>query len=166
MRLLIRQFRRALAALHLARARRHFERGNFERAAARLRSAIALDPTTFEGHFTLGQIYLRTFNFERARREFALARELDPGRFAARGWQEHTLLRLALHQEAAGREFGSASPDRDAAAVARESSQESLRENGDDFVSPAERERFRILPPIGADDIDRVDWSRARDLFD
>lgn len=164
MRWLRRLFHRTLAAIYLRRGRRLFRSGKFEPGADELRKCLAIGGPNFSAHLLLGQIYLRTSRFDRARREFALARYLDPGRFVANGLPEDVLLEFAqrFHPNAPRRE--PRAPVGDAAKIHR--SPASRPERADDFVSAAERERFRILPPIGADDIDRIDWDRARDLFE
>jgi tetratricopeptide (TPR) repeat protein len=164
MRWIRRLLNRARAAAHLRRGRRLFQSGRFETGADELRRCLAIGGPNFAAHLLLGQIYLRTSRFDRARREFALARYLDPGRFAAEGLPEDVLLEFAQRFHPTSQRKQPRTPAGDAARVGRESTLD--RERADDFVSAAERERFRVLPPLDAEDLDRIDWNRARDLFD
>lgn len=166
MRFFRRLLARVLAALYLRRGRRLFAIGRFESAADELRKALAVGGPSFTAHLCLGQIYLRTARFDRARREFALARYLDPGRFAAEGLPEDVLLEFAQRFHPTSHRREPRPPIGDAARVTREPGGANEHAQLGDFVSSAERDRFRILPPIGAEDIDRIDWNRARDLFD
>jgi hypothetical protein len=163
---LSRVFRRVLAAIHLIRGRRLYRSGQFALASERVQYALALGGPSFGAHLVLGKIYMRLSRFDRARREFALARYLDPVRFATEGLPEDVLLELAqrfyqpLWEEPVnGAVIAPLRGPRASGSGARNAAH-------DDFVSPAERERFRVLPPIARDEIDGIDWSRARDLFD
>jgi hypothetical protein len=75
-------FRRlAVLPLLLLSARYHQLRANQGRAKARLLRATMIVPTCFKAHLRLGAIYLEEQDFFRAKREFLLARELNPGKF-------------------------------------------------------------------------------------
>lgn len=136
------------AKAHLRRGVRLYRVGRFAPAVAHIQTAVLLSGPTFEAHLYLGKIFLRVGRFDRARREFAQARFLDPSRFAAKGLPEDVLLQMAqrfyqplwaglrTNEEDRAEEMGP----------------------GDDFSSLAERERFRILPPIGPDDLDDMDY--------
>jgi hypothetical protein len=106
--------------------------------------------------------------FDRARREFALARYLDPGRFATEGLPEDVLLELAQRfYQPLWEEPGNGIVRAPLKGPLANGSGSRAREGAhDDFASTAERERFRVLPPLDRNDIDELDWSRARDLFD
>lgn len=150
--------RRVLAALHLARGKQLYARGRFAAAGAHVQRALTLHGPSFDAHLCLGKIYMRLSRYDRARREFALARYLDPGRFAAQGLPEDILLEMAqrFYQP-----LWSQKPPRDASTVGRGDARgmRSTPRIVDDFSSAAERERFRVLPPIHPSDIDEIDWS-------
>jgi hypothetical protein len=77
-----RAYRRlAVVPALLLAARYHQLRSNRSRAKERLLRATMIAPTCFKAHLRLGAIYLTEQDFYRAKREFLLARELDPGKF-------------------------------------------------------------------------------------
>lgn len=135
------------AKAHLRRGVRLYRAGHFAPAVAHIQTAVILSGPTFEAHLYLGKIYLRLGRFDRARREFAQARFLDPARFAAKGLPEDVLLQMAqrFYQPLW--------------AGFRTSEEDDLAPEQplDDFSSAAERERFRALPPIDPDDLGDID---------
>lgn len=156
---------RVFAYAHVRRGVHLFRRGKFMRAGAHIHTGLLLGGPSFTAHLYLGRIYLRLSRFERARHEFAQARLIDPGRFAAQGLPEDVLLELAERPWPARdeRERVPRESDRTRAPLAPLGSSRSI---ADDFCSNSERERFRVLPPIRREDIDQLDWRDANSLFD
>lgn len=62
-----------------ARYRRY--RSDFGQAREHLISATRLVPRCFKAHLRLGALYLEEEDFQQAKREFLLAREINPGKF-------------------------------------------------------------------------------------
>ncbi len=154
---------RVLAAIHLVRGRSLYRGGQFARASDHVQQCLAYGGPSFSAHLLLGKIFMRLSRFDRARREFALARYLDPYRFATEDLPEDALLELAqrFYQPIWDE------PGTGVRAPLRGPVVNRARQSvHDDFASQAERDRFRVLPPIGRDDIEGLDWSRAEDLFD
>lgn len=152
---------RFAAWLHLRRGVRLYRRGRFAGAASQIQAALLLAGPSFTAHLVLGKIYLRLNRFDRARQEFAQARFLDPGRFAAQGLPEDLLLEMAerfyqpLWRDARGP--GATEPVPPAKRRHR---------HRDDFSSASERARFRVLPPIRPEDVESIDWSELSRLLD
>jgi hypothetical protein len=147
---LVLAWRRLFATLSLRRGIQHFSTGDLIRAAALIHHSMILQGPTFRAHLFLGRIYLRQNRLDRSRQEFARARALDPGRFALQGAADELLLEMArriqVRQPVPGR-------------VAR-------RPVKDDFSSAAERRRFKVLPPLQVEELERVDWDEAASLFE
>lgn len=143
----IRQFWYRLSArAHLRRGVKLYRDGQFAPAVTHLQTALLLGGPSFTAHLHLGKIFLRLGRFDRARREFDQARRLDPARFAARGLPEDVLLEMAQRFYQPLWAGPRADEDEDLEMLP-----------GDDFSSDAERDRFRILPPIEPEDVEDVD---------
>ena len=71
----------AILPFLLLSARYHQSRSHRDLAKERLLRATMIVPTCFKAHLRLGAIYLEEQDFYRAKREFLLARELNPGKF-------------------------------------------------------------------------------------
>jgi len=75
-------FRRfAVLPILLIAARYHRYRADLGQARDHLLSATKLVPRCFKAHLRLGALYLEEQNFQQAKREFLLAREINPGKF-------------------------------------------------------------------------------------
>ncbi len=155
---------RFVAWLHLQRGFRYYQRGRFGRAAAHIHASLLRGGPSFRAHLLLGKIYLRLNRFDRARREFAQARFIDPNLFSAQGLPEDLLLEMAerfyqpLWRQSADEEE---SGRREPVPPRRE-----RRAGHDDFSSASERARFQVLPPIRPEDIDDVNWEDLSSLLD
>ena len=143
-------WRRLLAALCLHRGIYHFQSGDLTRAAALIHRSMTLQCPGFTAHLFLGRIYLRLNRLDRARQEFARARALDAGRFATHGVQDDLLLEMARRIQVRQPVPGHALH----------------RRVMDDFSSAAERRRFKVLPPIQVEELERIDWNDVSSLFE
>ncbi len=153
---------RAIALVHLRRGTSLYRQGRFGPAASHLHEALFLGGPSFTAHLFLGRIYLRLNRFERARQELARARFLNPGRFAAQVLPEDLLLEMIERVLRPGPHGGCAAAGPEPAPqrfVAH-------REAADDFSSPAERDRFRALPPIQPEDSENLNWGELGRLLD
>jgi len=71
----------AILPMLLLAARYHRYRSHPKRARIRLVNATELSPRCFKAHLRLGALYLEEQDFYQAKREFLLAREINPGKF-------------------------------------------------------------------------------------
>jgi hypothetical protein len=165
--------RLAVLPLLLVSARYHRYRDNPRAAKDRLQRAVVIAPASFSIHLRLGALYLDEHDFTRARREFLLARQLNPGKFRR------------LYPLITGRSgdininlfyfpgFTDHEPEQASADFLREflggpleklAGKRSLRT---DFLSRREAGKFRELGPIREDEVRQVDWDDlARRLTD
>ncbi|MBI4879233.1 MAG: tetratricopeptide repeat protein [Planctomycetes bacterium] len=161
-RLLRHSWDRAIALLHLRRGTSLYRKGRFAPAASHLHEALFLGGPSFTAHLFLGRIYLRLNRFDRARQELARARFMNPGRFAAQVLPEDMLLEMIERILRPDHQGG-------CAAAGREPAQRHFvaqREAADDFSSPAERDRFRALPPIQPEDSENLNWGELGRLLE
>lgn len=154
MRLLLRlgtAWRKVLAGLRLRRGIQHFHRGHLARAASLIHQAVCHGGGSFTAHLYLGRIYLKLNRLERARQEFNWARQHDPVRFSTHVIQENLLIEMARRIQVCHPVPGR--------PVRR-------RRVMDDFSSTEERQRFKVLPPIQIEELERIDWNDVSELFD
>lgn len=146
---------RLLGRFHLRAGLLELRSGQPDRAMSHLLAALRLAGSRFEIHLGLARTCLRLNQFDRARREFRRAREIDPRRFLALTEPEDLAFEFSAQRRAirlplVRRVVLRTTEDRPEHAVAP-------RGGGDDFSSAAERSRFRALPPIRPADLLEVD---------
>jgi hypothetical protein len=156
--------RLALLPVLLLAARYYRYRSDPSSAKARLISATRLVPTCFKAHLRLGALYLEEQDFYHAKREFLLAREINPGKFRR------------LYPLITGRSgdininlfyfpgFTDQEPDKAPADFLREFIGEPLDDPAGqqvcwgDFSSYREFRRFKQMGPFKAEETESVDW--------
>jgi hypothetical protein len=130
--------------------------GRRDRARIALKAALRCNPVSFSAHFLLGRLYWRDRSVVKAKREFDLAWQVDPGRF------ERAYARLRGRQEGAPELFAYPGAPEEVHVTAR---QQPRRYYGD-FRDEEERRRFADLPPINRDDIHEIDWDSFEERLD
>ncbi len=138
---------RIVARVHTWFGRWHYSAGRLARAARHCARALWIDPHgghAFDAHLYLGRVFLRIGELARGQEELRAARFENAQRFERECRTEEALLDalLRLEAEAANRP-----------------------QQRDDFSSDEERARFRTLPPIGANEIDEIDWQALAALL-
>jgi tetratricopeptide (TPR) repeat protein len=154
----------ALLPFLLLSARYHRYRSDLGQAKGHLISATRLVPRCFNAHLRLGALYLEEHDFNQAKREFLLAREINPGKFRR------------LYPLITGRSgdininlfyfpgFTDLETDQAPADFLREFIGEPLDDPVDesitwgDFASYREFRRFQELGPFRRDETREIDW--------
>jgi len=167
-----RAFRRlAVLPLLLFSARYHAYRSNREVAKRRLVAAIALAPDCFRAHLRLGALYLEEKDFYRAKREFLLARGLNPGRFRrlyplVTGASGDVNINLFYFPGYTDRE---PAPNdqflRDFIGEPRGESEPRETARIGDFGSFREFRKFQEMGPFRGDELERLDWDEVERQF-
>jgi hypothetical protein len=153
----------AVLPLLLISARYHLLRSNSSRAKERLLRATMIVPTCFKAHLRLGAIYLEEHDFFRAKREFLLARELNPGKFrrlyplvtGASGDININLFYFPGFTDEPGRP--PANFLRDFIGVPVEEEDDARFHRGD-FASYREFRKFQEMGPFREEEVLDVDW--------
>jgi hypothetical protein len=156
--------RLAVLPVLLLSARYHRYRDNPLAARDRLQKAATIAPASFSIHLRLGALYLDGHDFTRARREFLLARQLNPGKFRRlypliTGRSGDININLFYFPGYTDHEPEQAPADflRDFLAGPLEKLAE-RRAGRTDFVSRREARKFREMGPIRAEEVGGVDW--------
>jgi hypothetical protein len=138
-------------------------RSKTDRAREKLLRAVAVAPTCFTAHLRLGALYLEEQDFYRAKREFRLARQLNPGKFrrlypVVTGATGDININLFYFPGFTDREPELAPKD-----FLREFIGDPLEEQGGfgDFSSLNELRKFQEMGPISIEEASRVDWDEV-----
>jgi hypothetical protein len=143
------------------------------RAKERLLRATELVPSCFQAHLRLGALYLTENDFYHAKREFLLARELNPGKFRrlyplVTGATGDVNINLFYFPGYTDREQAADAPADFLREFIGDPVEEAEPEEGirfGDFASYREFRRFQEMGPFRADEIEAVDWDElARQL--
>lgn len=163
----------AVLPLLLLAARYHRYRANSAAAKRRLERATTIAPTCFKAHLRLGALYLEEHDFYHAKREFLLARELNPGKFR----RLYPLVTGASGDVNINLFYFPGYTDRE---IAGEAPEDFLREFiGDpidecepkgpvrygDFTSYREFRKFQEMGPFGEQELDGFDWDELERRF-
>lgn len=167
-------FRRIAVLPVLLLSARYFRyRANVGAAKEKLLRATTIAPTCFQAHLRLGALYLEEHDFYHAKREFLLARELNPGKFR----RLYPLVTGASGDVNINLFYFPGYTDRD---VDKDAPANFLREfigepTGDcdpeehmrigDFVSYREFRRFQQMGPIREDERASIDWDELERRF-
>ncbi len=153
----------------LIAARYHRYRSDLGQARDHLISATRLVPRCFKAHLRLGALYLEEHRFQRAKREFLLAREINPGKFRRlypliTGRSGDININLFYFPGFTDLESEQAPED-----FLREFIGEPLDELGagagdegvvwGDFASYREFRKFQEMGPFQPEETDQVDWN-------
>lgn len=155
----------------LLAAKYHRYRANPGVAKERLLRASLLAPSCFTAHLRLGAIYLEESDFSRARREFLLAREINPGKFRRlypllTGRSGDININLFYFPGYSDRDSDPAPAD-----FLREFIGEPLVEATEDavrwgdFSSYREFRKFQEMGPFRPDEVRAIDWDDLADRF-
>lgn len=161
--------RLAVLPVLLLAARFHRYRSNLLLAKARLIRATRLFPDCFQAHLRLGAVYLEEHDFYRAKREFLLAREINPGKFRrlyplVTGQTGDININLFYFPG-----FTDKEPEQASANFLREFIGEPLDEPAGqpvkwgDFASYREYRKFQDLGPFEKHEVENVDWDALLD---
>jgi hypothetical protein len=123
-----------------------------------------LAPTCFTAHLRLGALYLEENDFSRARREFLMAREINPGKFRRlypliTGRSGDININLFYFPGYSDRDSGPAPAD-----FLREFIGEPLVDDAEegvrwgDFSSYREYRKFQEMGPFRPEEVEAVDW--------
>ena len=161
-----------LPALLIA-ARYHRYRSNTAAAKARLVRAADLVPTCFKAHLRLGALYLEEHDFYRAKREFRLARELNPGKFRRlypliTGASGDININLFYFPGFTDREPDRAPEDflRDFIGEPVDEEDVSMVVGFGDFVNFRELRKFREMGPFRSEEVEDPDWDAVLDRLE
>jgi hypothetical protein len=169
----IRAVYRRLAILpYLLLSARFHQHSKPDLAKERLLRATMIVPTCFQAHLRLGAIYLDEKDFYRAKREFLLARELNPGKFRRlypmlSNRSGDININLFYFPGYTDRE-----PDpAEAGNFLREFIGEPIGEGRPerirygDFASYREFRKFQEMGPFRCEELDTVDWEDVERRF-
>ena len=154
----------AVLPLLLLAARYYRYRSHANLAKDHLINATKLVPRCFKAHLRLGALYLEDQNFHQAKREFLLAREINPGKFRRlypliTGQSGDININLFYFPGFTDLEAEQAPAD-----FLREFIGEPLDDRADegvcwgDFSSYREFRKFQGMGPFKPDETEEVDW--------
>jgi len=161
--------RLAVLPVLLLAARFHRYRSNLFLAKARLIRATRLFPDCFQAHLRLGAVYLEEHDFYRAKREFLLAREINPGKFR----RLYPLLTGQTGDININLFYFPGFTDKEPEEASANFLREFIGEPADDvepkavkwgdFSSYREYRKFQDLGPFRPDEVEKVDWDSLLD---
>ena len=163
----------AVVPLLLLSARYFRYRSDPARAKERLLRATTLLPSCFRAHLRLGALYLEEHDFYHAKREFLLARELNPGKFRrlyplVTGATGDVNINLFYFPGYTDRELGADAPANFLREFIGDPIGEAEPEEGiryGDFASYREFRKFQEMGPFREEETGAPDWDElARQL--
>lgn len=142
-------------------------------AKDRLIRATSIAPGCFKAHLALGALYLEESDFRRAKREFLLARQLNPGKFRrlyplVTGASGDVNINLFYFPGYTDRAAAPCAGDEDFLKdFIGESVAETPGEGGryGDFCTYREFRRFQEMGPIREDEVAVLDWRKLERQF-